>query len=157
MLTYQTESLATCQAEIAVLLEAHFDEIALDQYDVPLDPDWNAYQALENQGKLHITTCRKDGIIIGYYAARVDTSPHYKSTLHAFIDVYYIKPEYRRGRVGYDLFVKAEAALKGRGVIKAISGTKIHESNQTGKSLDASALFKRLGWRQIESTYAKVL
>jgi len=157
MITYQTEPLATCQHEINQLLFAHYDEIALDQDTIPLDPDWQAYQSLEAQGKLHITTCRKDGVIIGYYVARVDTSPHYKSTLHGFVDVYFILAEYRFGKVGLSLFIEAEKALKHRGVVKLSSGTKIHDSNRTGKSLDASRLFKFLGWREIERLYSKIL
>ena len=157
MITYQTELLDTCQTEINQLLFDHYDEIALDQEAIPLDPDWTAYHSLENQGKFHITTCRKDGLIIGYYAVRVDTSPHYKSTLHGFVDVYFIKAEYRKGKVGLGLFIEAEKALKARGVKKLLSATKLHESNRTGKSLDASRLFDFLGWREIERVYSKLI
>lgn len=157
MISYQTEELATCAEEINKLLFDHYDEIALNQDTIPLDPAWDVYQSLENQGKLHITTCRKDGLVIGYYVARVDYSPHYKTTLHGFVDVYFIEAQYRKGKVGLSLFLAAEKALRARGVKKLLSGTKLHQSNRTGKSLDASKLFEFLGWTEIERTYAKVL
>lgn len=155
--TYQVETLSTCQTEINNLLYAHWQEVGLGHDVVPLDPDWPAYQLLENMGMLHILTCRIDGVVRGYHVTRVDVSPHYKSTLHGFVDIYYLSPEYRGGRVGIQLFIEAEKSLKARGVKKLLSGTKQHESNITGKSLDMSKLFERLGWKFIERTYAKVL
>lgn len=157
MITFQSEQLATCWEEINQLLYDHYDEVALDHEAIPLDPDWAAYQNLENLGKLHITTCRRDGKVIGYYVVRVDTSPHYKSSLHGFVDVYFILAEYRQGKVGWTLFAEAEKALKVRGVVKLMSGTKLHTSNRTGKSLDISRLFAFLGWRETERLYTKLL
>jgi hypothetical protein len=149
VITYQTEQYRDCCAEIDAHLLNHWHEIALDHTSVPLDKDEAEYQRLADSGQLHITTVRKDGLLIGYHASIVRPHLHYKSTLHAFVDVYYIVPAHRNGRVGIQLFIEAEKALKARGVKKIFSGTKSHKH--------MGPIFERLGWRETETLYSKVI
>lgn len=147
--SYQTEHYNDCYVEIDQHLQAHWQEIALDHEAIPLDKDTVEYQRLADSGQLHITTVRKDGLLIGYHASIVRPHLHYKSTLHAFVDVYYIVPAHRNGRVGIQLFIEAEKALKGRGVKKIFSGTKSHKH--------MGPIFERLSWRETETLYSKVI
>lgn len=147
--TYQTEPLADCREEIAALLKLHWDEVALDHDAIPLDTDWTSYEQMDREGQLAILTARKDGRVIGYHVTIVKPHLHYASTLHGFVDVYFVHPDHRKGMTGVRLFIEAEKALAKRGVVKIFSGTKKH--------LDMSLIFERLGWRPTETLYSKVI
>lgn len=149
MITFQTEHYNDCKMEVGRHLLAHWHEIALDRSSIPLDMDEAEYQRLADSGQLHVTTMRVGGVLVGYHAAIVRPHLHYKSTLHAFVDVYYIAPEHRAGRAGIQLFIEAEKSLKARGVRKIFSGTKTHKH--------MGPLFERLGWRETETLYSKVI
>lgn len=156
-ITYQVETLATCKEGMEALFPYHYDEVAMDKDSIPLDFNWPAYYQLEANGELHILTCRHEGIIVGYHMSIVRPHLHYKSTLMAQTDIFFIKKEHRKGHVGINLFINAEKTLKARGVKKRIETTKLHDSNVSGKSLDMSRLFERLGMRLTEKLYTKLL
>jgi L-amino acid N-acyltransferase YncA len=149
MITYQIESWAQYYPDAASLWEDHWLEIAHDHEAVPLDVDHNQYVALDHAGHLHIVTARDHGILVGYHLSIVKPHLHYRSTLHAFVDVYYLAKEYRQGLVGYKLFQIAERTLRELGVRKILSGTKMHK--------DMSRLFERLGYAETERLWTKVL
>jgi hypothetical protein len=123
----------------------------LDHDAVPLDPDFNAYAALDHVGQLQVITVRSDGDLVGYHTSIVRPHLHYKGTLHAQVDLYYLHPEFRRGINGLRLFEAAERAWRERGVIKAMTGTKLHDHLNVGR------IFERQGWRATEHSYTKVL
>ena len=149
LVTYQVEEYDTCRAEIDACLRVHWLEIALDHDAVPLDKDEAGYRALANAGQLSIVTARRGGELVGYHASIVRPHLHYRSTLHAHVDVYWLRPDCRRGLVGYRLLQAAERALKARGVRKVFTGTKLHK--------DRGVLFERLGYRETERLYTKIL
>lgn len=147
--TFQTESYEQCRAEIDRLLPAHYAEIAIHKDRIPLAPDYKAYKEAADAGVLHITTCRKDGEVVGYVVGFVRPHLHYVTTVHAFTDIFWLHPDQRKGGLGVRLLQEYEAALKKRGVVRAYIGTKTF--------FDLSPLFKRLGWEHIEYMFAKVL
>lgn len=144
-------------AELMVLWPAHWMEVALDHDSVPLDPDLDAYNALDEAGKLHLVVVRSAGRIVGYHISFVSSHAHYRSTLFAQTDVYYIDPAHRKGMTGVLLFKEVERTLAQRGVTKMVAGTKLQNSTVTGESLDISVIFERLGWRETERTYTKCI
>lgn len=149
MITFQLEKYADCIAEIDALLPLHYTEIANDKEIIPLDKNHTAYEELDKIGQLHIVTVRLDGKIIGYHASIVRPHLHYKSTLCAFNDVYFLLPEYRKSKIGIQMFEKVEETLKARGVVKVFTGTKCKH--------DHSKMFELMGWTRVEYLYAKVL
>jgi L-amino acid N-acyltransferase YncA len=149
MITLQVEPYNDCIGEIDACLHAHWLEIALDRDAVPLDKDEESYQKLADDGVLHIVTVRQDGILVGYIAGIVRAHLHYKSTLHCFTDVFWLRPDCRRGGLGIRLFREYERTLKQRGVVKVFIASKCH--------LDMSAIFERLGWHRTEVVYTKVI
>lgn len=152
MLTYQVESWDRYWRDAEKLWEDHWREIALDQEHIPLDVDWDRYAALDAQGKLHIVTARDaDGQLQGYHLSIVDTHLHYRTTLHAYLDVFYLAPAHRRGMAGVKLFKVVQDTLKARGVVKQIQGHKVHVHGGLG------TLFERLGYHKIEHVYSKLL
>ena len=135
--------------ELPVIFYEHWKEIALDKKVIPLDPDWNRYATMDSQGYLHMMTVRDDGILIGYYLAIVMSHLHYKSSMTAWSDIFYLHPDYRFGWTGYKLFVHTESMLKKLGVQKSYVMTKAH--------LPINMLMKRLKYRLIERTFTKLL
>lgn len=147
--TYAVEPWMEFKREALHLWARHFQEVAIDQAEVPLDIDYNTYDALDAQGMLHVIAARSEGEIVGYWLGIVKPHLHNASTLWAFTDVYYIAPEFRLGRTALRLFEFVENSLKARGVVKMTTATKTH--------LDMSRLFERMGWHRTEITYTKVI
>jgi len=134
--------------EFMQVLPLHYDELCVTK-EFPLNPDWDAYKNMANSGMLRTITCRNDGELIGYIAFFIQPHVHYKDCKTAYEDVYFIKKEYRKGRVGIKLFQYAEKVLKERGINRIIAHTKIH--------LDNSRLFEYLGYKHTDKLFTKIL
>jgi len=153
MTTYCVEPLSTARPELEELLPAHWQEIARDRENPKfhLKPDWNSYHSLEAAGQFFMMVCRVDGRMVGYLIGFVSPQLHYVDSLAFRADIYFVLPEFRKGRIGIELFRQAEQTLRRRGVDKIYLGTKCRED------LDRSKLFERLGYERIEFVFAKVL
>jgi len=149
MITYAVEEWADTWKEMEPLWPDHWKEVAMDQDVIPLNPDLEVWDELARKRMLHLVTVREDDKLIGYYLAIIRPHLHYKQSLSAFTDLYYLSARHRRGLTGYKLFQYVESTLKARGVQKMFAGTKMH--------LDMGRLFERLGWRETERLYTKVI
>ena len=134
--------------EFMQVLPRHYEELCVTK-EFPFDPDWDHYKALASSGVLRTITVRNDAELIGYMAFFVRPNSHYKSCKTAYEDVYYLKPEYRKGRIGIKMFQYAENALKRIGVNRIIVHTKVH--------LDNSKLLEYMGYTFTDKLYTKVL
>lgn len=148
---FAVEKLVPAFDEIEALIVEHYREIALFKDKVPLVPKWDTYRQIEEAGKIHFCTARdkESGGLIGYYISIVDTHLHYGETLHAMLDIYFIKPEYRRGTTGIRLFQFMEEEMKKLGVQVIYTGVKL--------SNDISAVWERLGYQPVETKHAKYI
>lgn len=146
--TYQAEDPATFIEELKLIIPEHYDELCVTK-DFPLMPDYEAFGRLYVAGMLRCMTVREDNQLIGYAIFLVQPHLHYKTCKTAFEDMYFLKKEYRKGRVGIRLFQFAEDVLKKDGVNRVIMHTKIH--------LDNSRLFEYLGYRLTDKLYTKIL
>lgn len=153
MTTYCVEHLSTVRPELEELLPHHWAEIARDRSDprFALQPDWEMYHAYEDAGQFFFMGCRVDGKLVGYLIGFIRRQLHYVKSLAFTADIYFLLPEYRKGRIGVELFRQAESALRRRGVDKIYLGCKCRED------LDRSKLFSRLGYERIEYIFAKVI
>jgi hypothetical protein len=149
MRTFQVETYDDCQDEIGRLLQVHYDEVAMDKAVVPLSKNDAAYRTMADTGQLHILTCREDGILVGYIVGLLRLGLHNATTLMAYTDVYFLRPDLRHGGLGIKLFREYERTLIQRGVIKVFIASKVH--------LDMSKIFERLGWTRTEVVYTKVI
>ena len=149
MITYQQEFLATARPDAHKLLEAHWEEIALNKGKIALNPDWEAYEALEGSGKLKIFTARDDDRLIGYFVVIVGINLHYKDHVFAVNDILYLDKEHRKGRTGLKLIKFAEKCLKEDGVSVLSINTKVH------KPFDS--LMEYMGFNLIERVYSKYI
>lgn len=149
-LTFGRESWCDIRGIIFPMWQRHHTEIAKDGDLVPLDPDWERYDAYDAVGMLHLTIARdRDGVLAGYVFALIGPHLHYRSTLCAFLDLYWLEPHARKGWNGVNLFRAMEAGLKACGVKKIYGQTKVWQ--------DASVIFQRLGWTEAERAFTKVI
>lgn len=149
MITYQVEAWSDIVDEMKHLWQSHWEEVAMDHETIKLAPDYGLYEYYESTGALHIVTVREKGSIVGYHISIVRPHLHYANDLHGFTDVYYVHPSKRNGWTGIKLFKFSDKTLKARGVKKVITATKLH--------LDMGLIFDRLGYRETERVYTKVL
>lgn len=135
--------------EVLPLAQLHHDEIAPFK-DIPLDPDWDTYERMEQQGMLRIFTARgDDGTLVGYACWVVTANPHYRRNLYALCDVLFVKPGYRGAYIGAGLLRACEKRL----VEEGVSVAYIHF--QAGH--DQRRLMQRQGYELKEFNYGKRL
>jgi hypothetical protein len=146
MITFQVETLAATRDEALPLLDRHYEEIAQFKDVQKLDPDWEAYGAIERAGKLWVMTVRDRGILVGYMVMVINRALHYKTLMMATEDIHFLLPEYRKGLTGYRLLVKTKQAMKDLGCKLAIMRCKAGMSH--------SVLFERLDGELSDLVYA---
>ena len=153
VLTFQEEAWDQAWPEITRLLPAHWREIALDQEQIALDMDVAAYEGLARQGILQVMSARTaTGELVGYFLAFIRTHVHYRTSLTAFEDMYYLAPAYRRGWAGVRFFQALEASWRARGVQRAVISYKLHfHEGRMGR------LLTWLGWKPTEAVWTKLL
>jgi len=147
--TFHVEPWGEFKRESLYLWPRHWEEIALDRDKIKLNIDYSQYDELDRNGALHVVVARNEGRIIGYWLTIIRPHLHYADSLTAFTDVYYIAPEFRKGRTGLRLFQFGEKTLKQRGVQKVYTATKIHS--------DKSKVFEWLGYGRTEVVYTKFI
>ena len=150
MLQYQVERLKDIYDDLRPLLDMHWEDVALDQETVHLNPNWPLYRTADDTGALHITTARvEDGELVGYAIYLLSSNAHYKQLAVADGDIFWLHPDHRKGMAGVRLLRKAEEFLIARGVHKILNKVKLHK--------DVGIVFERLGYTPIERVYAKTV
>ena len=149
MILFHVEQLKDCASEAMPLIEAHWQEIALHQDTIQLNPNWQQYFRLEEEGKLHVYTAREDDKLVGYFVMIVVPHLHYSDHSFAHNDVIYVDPEYRKGFTAWRLIKFATEQLELAGVSVMMINIKRH------KPFDK--LLQRLGFTETESIYSKRL
>ena len=149
MITFSVESFEESLPELKPILPVHYEELALDKNNIPLDPDYNFYISKDNIGELLYITARNEGDLIGYFIGFVGPGLHYKSTLTCIMDIFFVHPDYRGSNIGFEMFNYVEKELRRRKVLRWYVGSKCHK--------DASWLFEKLGFERVEITYSKLL
>lgn len=149
MITYQVEVFTDIIDEIKDLIPLHWDEVACNKDVIKLDPDWEQYKLLVALGKIHMVTVRDDKKLVGYFITVITNDLHYRTVVTATTDIFFLLKEYRKGFAGYKLFKILEDTLKCKGVTKIHTGCKV--------SLDISPMLYRLGYKEIEKTFSKLL
>jgi GNAT superfamily N-acetyltransferase len=146
---YAVEKLDDVRGDIEPLLELHWREIA-HWDDIPLAPDWDLYQRMEDMGALRIYTVRTGtSRLIGYAVFFVRDNPHYSTSFQAVQDILFLSPAHRGAAVGAGLVQYAEADLRTLGVQVIYHHIK--------HKLDFGPLLDRLGYDRVEHVMAKRL
>jgi GNAT superfamily N-acetyltransferase len=151
-LTYTWEPFSQIIREVAPLFVEHWRELALNQDDIPLDPDYDRYLAYEQAGILHVLTARtpEHGRLVGYAFCLLGPHLHYASTRFAHFDMFWLAPKYRAGWHGIRLIRNAERRMADLGAKIMTGAVKQHFAD--GR---VGALFEFLGYSPIETNFAK--
>jgi GNAT superfamily N-acetyltransferase len=145
--TYQREKFPDVIEEMKPLLLNHWREIATWQ-DIPLSPNYAAYQAAEDRDVLRMFTVRNDGELIGYCVFFIGNI-HYTTHKHATQDILFILPDYRGKSAGYRLISYADGQLQAEGVDVIRQHVKLAHN--------FGPLLEKLGYRTTEVIYEKRL
>jgi GNAT superfamily N-acetyltransferase len=148
MITYEIGNAKESFKEIILLFQDHYEEISLLK-DYELKPDYGLYFKVEDRNFLELILCKDEGKIVGYIVFFVSKHLHYIDCLLATEDIYYLKPEYRKGRTAIKMFKFAEQYLKSKNVNMIKYSTKVHSDN--------SSLFEYLGFSFTEKVFTKML
>lgn len=149
MLSFLVESLTDHLEEMKPLFPEHWKELALNQDEVPLDPQYDIYLARDARGEVLFVAGRNDGELIAYFVGFVASGLHYKTCRTLTMDIFWVKPEHRGKSAGLRLFKAVEQEARRRGVQRMFVGSKLHK--------DASWLFERLKFTAVETYFSKWL
>ena len=149
MITFHVESFTQSLPEFKHLLPLHWEELALNQDKVPLDPQWDVYMERERRGELLFMAAREAGEIVGYFIGFIAPGLHYATCLTCTMDIFYLRKDKRTAMTGVRLFKAVEEELRRRGVQRWFAGSTVHA--------DESAMFERLKFSRVEIYYSKWL
>jgi L-amino acid N-acyltransferase YncA len=150
VIKFQVEKWADSVVEMREIWPEHWASLALNQDEIKLSCDEEKYEQGEAAGNLIIITARAEGVLVGYYYGMLLNHLHYKDAgLMCYTDVYYLKPEHRKGGAGAKFMLAIQQILKFRGVVKLYMSTKVHQDN--------GALFERLGMKLSDRVFTKML
>lgn len=149
MITAQVEDFTATLDELKPLLPLHYEELALNKDQVPLDPQYEIYLERDARGEVCFVTLRENGALVGYFIGFIAPGLHYRTCLTCTMDIFYVHPDYRGKRGGIKLFRTVENELRRRGVQRWFVGSKCHK--------DASRLFEALDFERVEIYYSKML
>lgn len=141
--------------EIRPLQTAQWNELGRDKARVRLDPDWSTFASLDTGGTLKVLTARLDGVLVGYVANFVAYHLHYKSTLHATVNAYWLAPEQRKGWTGIHMLRRNEDEMRKLGVIRIFVDDSVAFKNARDRR--TRILFKRMGYVPTGVVYRKIL
>ena len=147
MITAQVEPYQKCLPELMQCYDLHWEELALNKDKVPLDPQYDLYEARDDAGQLLLVTLRENGRLVGYFIGFIAPGFHYKTCLTLTMDIFWTHPDVRGGFSGVKLFRLVEKEAKRRGVHRMFYGSKMHK--------DASRLFEFLKMEPVEIYYSK--
>jgi hypothetical protein len=144
---FNQEKMSDILTEVKPLLFLHYKEIAHYQ-DIPLEPDWEAYQKLEELGVMRIYTARNDTHqLVGYALFFLKANLHYKSSLQAAQDILFIHPEHRG--FGAKFLLWCDQQLKADGVQAVYHHVK--------KEHNFGPLLEKFGYELVDLIYARRL
>lgn len=143
----QVEPWSDCKEEARSLWPAHYEENGQDKARMKLDPNVALIDRIEQMGNAHIVTVRAGGELVGYHGSVIEPLLHYQSIIAGKSDLFWLRPDMRRGRLAIDLFKEVERSSRARGVDVLYDATKLNA--------DCGRLFEYLGYSPIERRYSK--
>ena len=98
------------------LFRAHWAEVAKNKHLMVLDPNWDAYEAMEAKGDLlAIALCADDGRLLGYSVSLLAWHHNYAGLRYCQNLVVFVDKEHRRQSAGMRLINATEVEAKERG------------------------------------------
>ena len=148
MLTYQEETFDQFVKDGMDLIIDHWQDVALNKNDTPLDPNWEMYRRLFESGVAHVVTARtEEGELVGYAVCSLAPHLRYKDVKWAEGDVFFLRHDHRKGTAGIRLMQAAEQMMRKLGATRLYQKVKLHK--------DVGKVFERMGYNAIERVYVK--
>ena len=135
-------------------MRRHWHEIALYQNRVEFNPDFDYYFRSERNGNLILITARDGDTLVGYMAQIAGFHPHYRTTVWANNDLFWMDPAYREGMTGVKLFIKMEECLRALGAKVNSFVPKDHFERERG---GVDKILTRLGYEKVGSQMQKFI
>lgn len=149
-LTFQVEPFFAIARELPPLFLRHWEELATDKQAIPLEPDWDKYMLLWAQGHLVVMTMRAGDALIGYIFNLIGPHLHYRSMLHAEIEMFWLDPIYRGTSRTMRWFKANDDMLREIGVKRVMVAVKNHFlAGRVG------SIFRRLGYLPVETNWSR--
>ncbi len=114
-IVFALEKFATVFDDALPMLEQHYEELTFYK-SLKLNPDRERYEMVDAGGLLRIYTARDCGSLIGYGAFIVSRSVHYRDSIHANEDAFYLSPSHRGRTVGMRFLKWCDEQLIAEGV-----------------------------------------
>lgn len=158
MITSHIEALRDTMPELKEHFAEHWQALALNQDQVPLDPQYGAYFQREDLGEVLLVVLRDTGKVVAYFVGFLAPAMHYQSCYTLTMDIFWLAPAYRdqdslaqleAHMLAVQLFEAVFEAAKRRCVKRVFFGSKLHA--------DASRVFEELGMIEVERYYSKWL
>jgi GNAT superfamily N-acetyltransferase len=144
------EALKDCLDEMKPIFDLHWDEVAIHKENIKLNPDYDRYLQMANDGSIKAYIARENGKLIGYAIFIISYNLHYKDHVYAHNDIVYLSKDYRGSGLAVELFQIAELKLKENYNVDVINvSMKV--------ALPFDDLMKYLGFEYIERTYSKFI
>jgi GNAT superfamily N-acetyltransferase len=152
---FQVEPFYVIARELPPLFKQHWRELGRDRDEVILDPNWDQFMADSIAGRLQVLTARAGTELVGYIFYFVGPHLHYKSTLHAHVDMYWLDPQYRHGWTGLRMFRAYDDELKRLGVVRSYLAENLSFKGKHGRRM--RVILKRFGYRPCDVMYRKIV
>lgn len=135
------------------MIVRHYKEVSANQ-DIPLEPNLDQYEMLENSGKLRCyvakqTTSDNTHAIVGYQMFILHRSIKYVSSLEAHQDLLFMDKNLRGEGLGEKFIDWCDGELRSEGVQLVYQREKVRLP--FGKTL------AKLGYRHVENTWSRRL
>jgi hypothetical protein len=141
---FSSEKLSNSWGELFPLFADHWKEIS-HYNDIPLEPNLELYNKMEELGLVRLFTARDNSALVGYGVYVMTPDLHAKSSVQASQDVLYIDPKKR----GFGLsFIKwCDEQMREMGAKIILRGVSV--------KCDYSRILSRIGYEQVGSTYSR--
>lgn len=105
----------TAQGVIRELMEEHYDEVVTLKGLMKLNPRWDAYESLDDGGKLLSIIATADGKPAGYSLNIIDQHLHYADLMVAQNDVLFVAQRYRNSSLGLKIMSRTKELARKSG------------------------------------------
>ena len=136
------------------MIRAHHEEAGVHKDTIPLDPDIPRYLQLEEIGIFRAWAGYSGKTLAAYMGWYVQPHLHYRGSLMAVEDLYYMSPAYRKGSAGRRMFVEVEDEFRPMGVKRIMLHCKTHVMRERG---GLGPFFASLGYIHTDDFWSKTL
>jgi GNAT superfamily N-acetyltransferase len=147
--SFQRESLADVREQLEPMIATHYAETAVFADEIPIEPNWAGYKAVERAGLLRIYTARKLRLV-GYSVCYI-TRSMMRAVEEANEIALYLQPALRGTTVGVRLMRFVEDQLRAEGVALLARCSKVRADVNIGLMLE------RMGYTPVDTIYFRKL